>query len=130
MKRIIAAPLLDLGCATEKTPSVEVFSWWTSGGEAAALQSVFDAYREAYPAGPIVDASIAGGGGSAARPVLQTRLVGGNPPDLWQTHHGAEVMGQYVAPGFAAPLHDLYSVLPELSSKIDDHIASLFLIFQ
>ena len=87
---------------------MEVFSWWTSGGEAAALQTVFDAFRAEYPDVPIVDASIAGGGGSAARPVLQTRLVGGNPPDTWQTHHGAEVMGQYVEPGFAAPLHELY----------------------
>ncbi len=87
---------------------MEVFSWWTSGSEAAALQTVFDAFRTTYPDIPIVDASIAGGGGSAARPVLQTRLVGGNPPDTWQTHHGAEVMLQYVEPGFAAPLHDLY----------------------
>lgn len=88
---------------------MEVFSWWTSGSEAAALQTVFDAFRTTYPDIPIVDASIAGGGGSAARPVLQTRLVGGNPPDTWQTHHGAEVMTQYVEPGFAAPLHELYA---------------------
>ena len=87
---------------------VEVFSWWTSGGEAAALETVFDAYRQQYPDVEVINASIAGGGGSAARPVLQTRLVGNNPPDTWQTHPGTEVMGQYVVPGFAAPLDDLY----------------------
>ena len=27
---------------------VEVFSWWTSGGEAAALEAVFDAYHAQY----------------------------------------------------------------------------------
>lgn len=88
---------------------VEVFSWWTSGSEAAALQVVFDAYKRQYPDVSIINASIAGGGGSAARPVLQTRLVGNNPPDTWQTHPGAEVLGQYVAPNFAAPLDDLYA---------------------
>lgn len=110
MKRLLPAlfALLFSSCASEKTATVEVFSWWTSGSEAAALQTVFDAFRAEFPDVPIVDASIAGGGGSAARPVLQTRLVGGNPPDTWQTHHGAEVMGQYVEPGFAAPLHELY----------------------
>ncbi|MCY4159607.1 MAG: ABC transporter substrate-binding protein [Bacteroidetes bacterium] len=88
---------------------VEVFSWWTSGSEAAALESVLETYRALYPDVEVVNASIAGGGGSAARPVLQTRLIGGIPPDTWQTHHGAELMGQYVAPGFAASLKDLYA---------------------
>ena len=92
--------------ASEDT--VEVFSWWTSGSEAAALETVFAAYRRTYPDSRVINASIAGGGGSAARPVLQTRLVGGNPPDTWQTHPGTEVLGQYVAPGFAVPLADLY----------------------
>ncbi len=87
---------------------IEVFSWWTSGSEAAALESVFDAYNRQYPDVEVINASIAGGGGSAARPVLQTRLVGNNPPDTWQTHPGTEVMGQYVVPGFAESLDDLY----------------------
>lgn len=87
---------------------VEVFSWWTSGGEAAALEAVFDAYRQQYPGVTVINAAVAGGGGSAARPVLQTRLVGNNPPDTWQTHPGTEIMGQYVVPGFAAPLDSLY----------------------
>lgn len=87
---------------------IEVFSWWTSGGEAAALETVFDAYRRQYPDVEVINASIAGGGGSAARPVLQTRLVGNNPPDTWQTHPGSEVMTQYVVSGFAEPLDDLY----------------------
>ena len=88
--------------------AVEVFSWWTSGSEAAALETVFAAYSRAYPETRVINASIAGGGGSAARPVLQTRLFGGNPPDTWQTHPGTEVLRQYVAPGFAEPLSDLY----------------------
>lgn len=87
---------------------VEVFSWWTSGGEAAALNTVFAAFQQQHPEIALVNSAIAGGGGSAARPVLQTRLVGDNPPDTWQTHPGAEVLSQYVASDFVAPLDDLY----------------------
>ena len=108
---ILGLGLLLSACQSEQAApnqNVEVFSWWTSGSEAAALEAVFDAYRTQYPETDIVNASIAGGGGSAARPVLQTRLVGGNPPDTWQTHHGAEVQNQYISPGFTESLHELY----------------------
>lgn len=87
---------------------LEVFSWWTSGGEAAALQALFDAYAAQYPDVEIVNATVAGGGGSAARGVLQTRLAGGDVPDTWQVHPGFELMGQYVDPGYVAPVTDLY----------------------
>lgn len=87
---------------------LEVFSWWTSGGEAAALQALFDAYAKDNPDVEIVNATVAGGGGSAARGVLQTRLAGGNPPDTWQVHAGFELIGQYVEPEFIVPITDLY----------------------
>ena len=87
---------------------IEVFTWWTSGSEATALETVLDAYRVAYPEVDLINASVAGGGGSAARPILQTRLLGGNPPDSWQTHHGAELMEYYVNPDYVASLRDLY----------------------
>ena len=96
------------GDPTRSEKQIEVFTWWTSGSEASALETVLETYQNRYPDVEIINASIAGGGGSAARPVLQTRLVGGNPPDTWQTHHGAELMGQYVMPEFAASVKDLY----------------------
>ena len=58
----------------------------------------------------IINATVAGGGGSAARGVLQTRLAGGDPPDTWQVHPGYELLGQYVEPGYVAPITDLYAV--------------------
>jgi glucose/mannose transport system substrate-binding protein len=87
---------------------LEVFSWWTSGGEAAALDTLFAATKKAIPGVEIINATVAGGGGSAARPVLQARLAGGNPPDSWQTHPGWELLGQYVAAGYCEPINDLY----------------------
>jgi glucose/mannose transport system substrate-binding protein len=87
---------------------LEIFSWWTSGGESAALNALFDVYKKQNTGVEIVNAAVSGGGGSAARPVLQTRLAGGNPPDTWQTHPGYELIGQYVDPGYCEPVTELY----------------------
>jgi glucose/mannose transport system substrate-binding protein len=89
-------------------PKLEVFSWWTSGGEAAALNALFDTYKKQYAGVGIINATVAGGGGSAAKPVLQTRLAVSNPPDTWQTHPGWELIGQYVQPGYCEPVTELY----------------------
>ena len=102
---VVRGPLLSQA-AGEK--NLEVFSWWTSGGEAAALDALFGAYKKQYPGVEIINATVAGGGGSAARPVLQTRLAGGNPPDSWQSQPGWELLGQYVEPGYCEPITDLY----------------------
>lgn len=91
-------------------PRLEVFSWWTSGGEAAALDELVRTYQVAYPGVAVINATVAGGGGSAARPVLQTRLAVNNPPDTWQTHPGWELLGQYVAPGYCESLSELYRI--------------------
>jgi glucose/mannose transport system substrate-binding protein len=87
---------------------LEIYSWWTSGGESAALNALFDVYKKQNTGVEIVNAAVSGGGGSAARPVLQTRLAGGNPPDTWQTHPGYELIGQYVDPGYCEPINELY----------------------
>jgi glucose/mannose transport system substrate-binding protein len=89
-------------------PKLEVFSWWTSGGEATALKALFDNYEREYPGVGIINATVAGGSGSGARPVLQTRLAVNNPPDTWQSHPGWELLGQYVGPGYCEPITELY----------------------
>jgi glucose/mannose transport system substrate-binding protein len=94
--------------AQSSDDQLEVFSWWTSGGEAAALNQLFAGFQARRPNAQIINATVAGGGGSAARPVLQTRLAGGNPPDTWQVHPGWELLGQYVSAGYVEPITDLY----------------------
>jgi glucose/mannose transport system substrate-binding protein len=61
---------------------VEIIHWWTSGGEAAALQVL----RENLEKQGVVwkDAAIAGGGGDQARTVLQARMAAGDPPTAMQ----------------------------------------------
>jgi len=102
---LVPAPNSSQAAGEQK---LEVFSWWTSGGESAALDALFRVYKKANPNVEIVNAAVAGGGGSAARPILQTRLAGGNPPDTWQSHPGWELLGQYVESGYCEQITSLY----------------------
>ena len=98
---------------------VEVFSWWTGGGEAAGLEAMIGVFNAEYPDIEFINAAVAGGAGTNARAVLATRLQSGDPPDSWQGHAGQELIGTYVAGNQIEPLNDLYEaqgwldVMPE-----------------
>ena len=129
MKKLFCVPIfcvvlvlaLDSACPAPAAVNkqLEVFSWWTSGGEAVALEALFKVYNHRNPDVEVCNAAITGGGGSAARPALQTRLARGDPPDTWQTHPGHELLGHYVQAGYCVPVTFLYQseawdrVLPE-----------------
>jgi glucose/mannose transport system substrate-binding protein len=118
IRRLAAALALTLiasaACTTDQTRSsnepttnLEVISWWTSGSEEQALNVLFDAYRKAHPDVTIVNATVAGGGGSNASVVLAQRLLRGDPPDSWQTFPGG-ALRQYAA---QSQLSDVSSVV-------------------
>jgi glucose/mannose transport system substrate-binding protein len=87
---------------------VEVFSWWTGGGEAAGLDAMIKVFGTDYPDIEFVNSAVAGGAGTNARAVLATRLQAGDPPDSWQGHAGQELIGTYVAANQIEPLNSLY----------------------
>ena len=87
---------------------VEIFSWWTGGGEAAGLAAMQKVFEAKYPNIKFVNAAVAGGSGTNARAVLATRLSAGDAPDSWQAHAGQEIIGTYVAAKQVAPLDDFY----------------------
>ena len=62
--------------------NVEVLHWWTSGGEAAALNVLKDMLEEQGVAWQ--DMPVAGGGGEQAMTVLRSRATSGNPPTAAQ----------------------------------------------
>ena len=90
---------------------LEVFSWWTTGGEAAGLDQLFAAfYGGLAERSSIVNAAVAGGGGSNAKTALQTRLGGGQAPDSWQSHLGKELQSTLrQIPATASRWTDLYT---------------------
>ena len=61
---------------------VEVLHWWTSGGEAAALNVL----KETLATQGVgwLDMPVAGGGGEAAMTTLRARVTAGNPPTAVQ----------------------------------------------
>lgn len=65
-----------------KAADVEVLHWWTSGGEASALNVLKDDLK-AKGIG-WVDMPVAGGGGEAAMTALRARVTAGNPPTAVQ----------------------------------------------
>lgn len=101
------------------TGEVEVFSWWTGGGEAAGLEALIKVFNAEYPDITFNNAAVAGGAGTNARAVLATRLQAGDPPDSWQGHAGQELIGTYVAADQLEALNFLYEeegwmgVMPE-----------------
>jgi glucose/mannose transport system substrate-binding protein len=116
-------PAADTDQPTDEAPAdasaVEVFSWWTAGGEAEGLDAMIEVFEDTYSEYTFENAAIAGGAGTEARAVLATRLSAGDPPSSWQGHAGQELIGTYVAAGQLEPLNFLFEeegwldVLPE-----------------
>ena len=102
------APAATATPAAEKT-QVEVFSWWTTGGEANGLQKLIDQFNAAHPDAEVFNAAVAGGAGSNAKAVLKTRMLGGDPPDSFQVHMGHELIDTWVKTDYMEPLDDVYS---------------------
>jgi glucose/mannose transport system substrate-binding protein len=70
-----------------RATDLEVTHWWTSGGEAAAVAEfakAFDATGNHW-----VDGAIAGSG-DVARPIMVSRILGGDPMGATQFNHGRQ----------------------------------------
>jgi glucose/mannose transport system substrate-binding protein len=87
---------------------LEIFSWWTNGGEQEGLNAMFDIFKQQRPGVEIVNATVAGGAGTNAKAVLQSRLAGNQPPDSWQVHAGREALS-YVNAGQLEPLTKFFT---------------------
>lgn len=77
-----------VGATQAHAVEMEVMHWWTSGGEAAAVTKFAEALNEKTEH-TWVDGAIAGGG-DVARPVMVSRIIGGDPPAAFQFNHGRQ----------------------------------------
>lgn len=89
------------------TDEVEVFTWWAEGSEKAGLDALVKVFDEQNPDLKFVNGAVAGGAGSDAKNVLQSRLQNGEPPATFQAHAGAELT-DYINAGQIEDLTDLY----------------------
>jgi glucose/mannose transport system substrate-binding protein len=105
-----AAAPTAAGAAASGAGKLEMFSWWTTGGEEAGLKAMYALYEKRRPGVEIINQAVAGGSGAGgnAKAVLKNRMLGGDPPDAFQVHMGQELIGGYVAAGQVEPVTDLY----------------------
>ncbi len=94
--------------AMQGEKELEIFSWWTAGGEADGLNAMFEIFKKKYPDVEIVNATVAGGAGSNAKAVLATRMQSGNPPDSFQVHAGHELIDTWVVADKMEPVTDIF----------------------
>ena len=97
-----AAAVLAALSAPAFAADCEVTHWWTSGGEAAAVAEfakAFDATGNKW-----VDGAIAGSG-DTARPIMISRITGGDPPCATQFNPGKDA-DELIAAGLMRDLTD------------------------
>ena len=82
----VAAAALVASAGVAGAEKIEVTHWWTSGGEAAAVSVFADAVNASGH--EWVDGAIAGGGN--ARPVILSRIAGGDPMGATQLNTGRD----------------------------------------
>ena len=92
-------------CAASAAHAVdlEVTHWWTSGGEAAAVAEFAKAFNATEHSW--VDGAIAGSGGTA-RPIIISRILGGDPMGATQLNHGRQAE-ELVEAGLMLDLTDI-----------------------
>jgi glucose/mannose transport system substrate-binding protein len=97
------------GGQSQAGKKLEIFSWWTGAGEEAGLKALIALYKQKHPDTEIINAAVAGGAGTNAKAVLASRMQGGDPPDTFQVHGGAELNTGWVAADKMNDLSDLYA---------------------
>ena len=102
---LVAAAILAGAVNVASATELEVTHWWTSGGEANAvgeLAKAFDATGHTW-----VDGAIAGSGG-VARPIIISRIIGGEPMGATQLNHGRQAE-ELIEAGLLLDLTDVAS---------------------
>jgi len=84
--KLLAATAM-VSASAASAVELEVTHWWTSGGEAAAVSKFAEAWNAT--GNTWVDGAIAGSGGTA-RPIIISRILGGDPMAATQLNHGRQ----------------------------------------
>ncbi|WP_265521690.1 ABC transporter substrate-binding protein [Oerskovia flava] len=91
----------------DSASEVEVFTWWAAGSEKAGLDALVGEFNAQHPDIEFINGAVAGGAGSAAKDLLQSRLQANDPPDTFQAHAGLELQ-DYINAAQIEDVSDLY----------------------
>ena len=112
---------------------LEIYHWWTSGGEKDAINALIAVYEGLYPNTTVQQVEIAGGAGYEMRVKIKTLMIAGQPPDTFQIHAGYEWKVFYDA-GLLDQIDHVWTqaikdVIPDVIEDIckgpDDHYYSV-----
>ncbi|WP_238364589.1 ABC transporter substrate-binding protein [Mesobacterium pallidum] len=104
IRTILGATTALCVAGAAQAADLEVTHWWTSGGEAAAVAELAKAF-DAKTEHTWVDGAIAGSG-STARPIMISRITGGDPMAATQFNHGRQAE-ELVEAGLMRDLTDI-----------------------
>ena len=111
--------LLSLPVAASQ---VEVLHWWTSGGEAKAVEVLKSEWAE--QGNQWNDFAVQGGGGKSAMTVLKSRALAANPPEA--AHLKGYELHEWASLGFLrdlSPMAEHLGWYPQLSPMVRDTLS-------
>ena len=114
---VIALLSLPVGAS-----QVEVLHWWTSGGEAKAVEVLKSEWAE--QGNQWNDFAVQGGGGKSAMTVLKSRALAANPPEA--AHLKGYELHEWASLGFLrdlSPMAEHLGWYPQLSSMVRDTLS-------
>jgi glucose/mannose transport system substrate-binding protein len=109
--------LAAVGCSDSYVPpdtdTVELYTWWTKGGEQQALDAMLEQHHQSHPKTTVVSIGQQGDG-TVARDRIEVRISEGYPPELFQSNFGSGAMRNWLefnGPDTQAiqPLNDLFA---------------------
>ena len=77
--------------ATDEKGTVNVYHWWTAGGEKNAIESVVDGFKNVYSKIKAKSNAIPGGAGGAMVMKVKVLQQAGKSPETFQAHPGQEI---------------------------------------
>ncbi|MDM5094999.1 ABC transporter substrate-binding protein [Aeromonas rivipollensis] len=101
---------------------VEVLHWWTSGGEAKAVEVLKSEWAE--QGNQWNDFAVQGGGGKSAMTVLKSRALAANPPEA--AHLKGYELHEWASLGFLrdlSPMAEHLGWYPQLSPMVRDTLS-------
>lgn len=133
----VSAEDIDFAAVLEDTAAkgtVNVYHWWTAGGEKDAIESVIDGFKSTYGAVKAKSNAIPGGAGGAMVMKVKVLQQAGKSPETFQAHPGQEIQ-PYLDANMLLNLNGLWDyaglndrVLPSLQSLLTASDGNKYLV--
>lgn len=118
----LSFPVIALLSLPVGASQVEVLHWWTSGGEAKAVEVLKSEWAE--QGNQWNDFAVQGGGGKSAMTVLKSRALAANPPEA--AHLKGYELHEWASLGFLrdlSPMAEHLGWYPQLSPMVRDTLS-------